>query len=166
MLDLSNVSAPSLAEALFARNSEPSGDLPSLAEFLGKQPKSPSARLQAGRAGDESTQAPAPAHPRPRANPIQLRLPGFDLLSVRPEKRPWPVTIAPAKRPRKKGPYLHAKKSGEYAAMSYSQISRALGVSVERIRQLEANALRKCRVACEKLGLGPDVLLDVIRGAR
>ena len=163
MLDLSNVSAPSLAEALFARNSEPSGDLPSLAEFLGKQPKSPSARLQGG----VTTQAPA-HQPLPRANPVQLRFPGFGEIPnvIRPEKRPWPKTLPPTKRPRKKGPYLHAKKSGEYAAMSYSQIARALGVSVERIRQLEANALRKCRVACEKLGLGPDVLLDVIRGAR
>jgi len=42
------------------------------------------------------------------------------------------------------------------AGMTHPQIAAVLGVSVERVRQIEQNALRKLRCALRKKGLALD----------
>lgn len=145
--DLSTGSHSTLADALF----ELSRDCTPAANFQGNPPKTPSAR----------------SLPGARANPVQLRFPGFDLAPmVRPEKRPWPRPAPPAlEPPRPKKPRAETKRPTDHE-MTYAEIARELGISHERVRQIEAKGLRKCRVACEKLGLTPDVFLEHWRGAR
>lgn len=48
---------------------------------------------------------------------------------------------------------------GHTAGMTYPQIAAVLGVSVERVRQIEQNALRKLRCVLRKKGLVLDDLI-------
>ena len=147
-LDLSR-SPHTLAEALY----ESSRDCGRAAEFQEIPSKSPPARLHAD---------------RPHATQIQMRFPGFDLPPMlRPEKRPWPKP-APSRKPKARYKAMRGGvRGGEFLyAMTYAEIAKALDISHERVRQLEKNALRKCRAAFERLGISADILIDVIRGAR
>jgi hypothetical protein len=47
--------------------------------------------------------------------------------------------------------------------LTLDECAAVLGVSRERIRQIEASALRKCRRWCEARGLDPWLLLDLSR---
>jgi len=43
------------------------------------------------------------------------------------------------------------------------ECAEALGLSRERIRQIEARALRRCREWCALRGIPPEMLLDLAR---
>lgn len=48
---------------------------------------------------------------------------------------------------------MSLSKSDNRQGMTYAEIASELGVSVERVRQIERRALNKLRAAFEKLGL-------------
>lgn len=147
MLDLGS---PSLAEALLERDlgyalARRSGDCGPAANFQGNPEKAP-IRRSAFR------------------QEIQLTFAAFARMpnAVKPERRAWAKPPAPVvpKKVRKKR--RETRKPTDHAA-SYSEIGRALGVSYQRVRQIEARALEKCREACERLGITPDVFLGAWR---
>lgn len=62
--------------------------------------------------------------------------------------------------PRRKS-YNNVKSAGPYAKMTLDEVGEVLGVTRERVRQIEKSALLKLRIHLERNGMHAEDFLDV-----